>query len=172
MARAALRQALGPALIAGSLSVITTLVLRYVATVTMPAELFADQATIRIPLPVFETLLTTFGPTAKHLFLLSALITEAILTSIAGLAYVALRGIVTARLSKNAGGSALSWFDLPAIVGDSLDPFSWSYSHQSLEVVFSALTCLAEFPPHFSRNSRQIACSLSRLSGNFAAAQR
>ena len=116
MARAALRQALGPALIAGSLSVITTLVLRYVATVTMPAELFADQATIRIPLPVFEALLTTFGPTAKHLFLLSALITEAVLTSFAGLAYVALRGIVTARLSKNAGGSALSWFDLPAIV--------------------------------------------------------
>lgn len=116
MARAALRQTLGPALISASLSVIAALSLSYIAAIPTPAELFADQATIRIPLPIFESLLTTFGPAAKHFYLIGALITEMVLTSCVGVAYVSLRQTVMARKSGNTGGEILSWLDAPLIV--------------------------------------------------------
>jgi DMSO/TMAO reductase YedYZ molybdopterin-dependent catalytic subunit len=115
MARAAIRQTVGAALIAASLSVIAALALRYVASVATPAELFADQATTRIPLPIFERLLTTFGPVAKHLYLIAALVAEAAFTGLTGLAYVALRRVVMARWPGRANAALLSWFDAPAI---------------------------------------------------------
>ncbi len=116
MGRAAFRQALGPTLIAASLGIITALALSYITALPMPAELFADQATTRIPLPVFEALLTTFGPSAKHLYLIGALIVEALLTSAAGLAYVPLRRIVATRISGDDNSATLSWLDAPVIV--------------------------------------------------------
>ena len=90
-ARSAVRAALGPALVAAALAVIAALGLRYIFSLPMPAELFADQATTRIPLPLFEAMLTTFGTAAKHLYLLAALVGEAALTALVGLAYVAAR---------------------------------------------------------------------------------
>lgn len=116
MARAILRQALGPTLIAASLSIIVALVVRYFASLPTPAELFADQATIRLPLPVFEAMLATFGPAAKHLYLIGALIVEAALTCFAGLAYVALRSAIIPRVTKDGRVALVSWVDAPAIV--------------------------------------------------------
>jgi DMSO/TMAO reductase YedYZ molybdopterin-dependent catalytic subunit len=115
MSRIMLRQVAGPALIAASLCVITTLVLNYIASVPMPAELFADQATVRIPLPAFEALLTTFGSSAKHLYLISALCAEALLTAFAGLAYVLLRCVIVTRWVGDGSGALLSWLDAPII---------------------------------------------------------
>lgn len=116
MVRVAIRQTLGPALIAASLSVITALALRYIASLATPAELFADQATTRIPLPIFETLLTTFGSSAKHLYFISALVAEAAATALTGLAYVALRSVIAARWSGATRSALLSWFDAPILV--------------------------------------------------------
>lgn len=116
MARAAVRQILGPAPIAASLSVITALALRYILNIPMPAELFAEQATVRIPLPLFEGLLTTFGTAAKHLYLIGALVVEAGLTVLAGLAYVALRALTLRRAGRTAAAETLAWLDLPILV--------------------------------------------------------
>src|SRR5574340_1662869 len=89
--RATARVALGPALIAGALAVVAALALRYIFGGPMPAELFADQATARVPLPVFEALLATFGEASKHLYLISALVAQAALTALVGLLYLVAR---------------------------------------------------------------------------------
>ncbi len=116
MSRATLRHTLGPALIAASLSIIAALALRYFASLPTPAELFADQATIRIPLPVFEAMLATFGSAAKHLYLVGSLIVEAGLTCFAGLAYLALRNAITTHVLKHANSANVSWNDTPLII--------------------------------------------------------
>lgn len=116
MVRVNIRQTLGPALIAAALSLIAALALRYVASVVTPAELFADQATTRIPLPIFERLLTTFGPAAKHLYLIAALVAEASFTALTGLAYVALRHMVVRRGTRDINTALLTWIDAPLIV--------------------------------------------------------
>jgi DMSO/TMAO reductase YedYZ molybdopterin-dependent catalytic subunit len=90
--------------------------LRYLLDVPMPAELFAEQATVRIPLPLFEALLTSFGPAAKHLYLIGALVAEAVLMFFAGLAYVALRLWLAERLTKRPATWELSWWDVPGLV--------------------------------------------------------
>lgn len=116
MSRVALRRAIGPAMIAASSSVITALALRYIFSLATPAELFAEQATVRIPLNVFETLLSTFGPAAKHLYLISALVAEAGLTALVGLAYVAFRDAAIRRSGSTLRTERLTWGDAPIIV--------------------------------------------------------
>ncbi|HKT37964.1 MAG TPA: hypothetical protein VJR48_06295, partial [Ktedonobacterales bacterium] len=95
-ARSAARQALGSALVAAALAVVAALAVRYFFSLPMPAELFADQATTRIPLPLFETMLATFGTAAKHLYLIGALIGEAALMTLLGVAYAAIRALALA----------------------------------------------------------------------------
>lgn len=112
--RATVRATLGPALIAAALAVVTTLALRYIFAVPMPAELFSDQATSRIPLPVFETLLATFGSAAKHLYLIGGLVAEAGLTALAGILYLVVREqIARTRLTLP---HALTYADIPLIM--------------------------------------------------------
>ncbi|HEY7850794.1 MAG TPA: hypothetical protein VIC27_12065, partial [Ktedonobacterales bacterium] len=101
--RSAARDALGPAMIAAALAVVVALALRYFFAIPLLAELYADQATTRIPLPVFETMLTTFGSAAKHLYLISAIVAEAALMALAGVLYVAARA---ASLHAARGGDA------------------------------------------------------------------
>ena len=115
LARSAARKTLGPALIAAALAVVTALGLRYFFSLPMPAELFADQATTRIPLPLFETMLTTFGTAAKHLYLIAALIGEAALMALVGEAYVAARALLPGARERPFDG-ALSYLDAPLIV--------------------------------------------------------
>lgn len=91
LARSTARETLGPAAVAAALSVVAALALRYTLAVPMPAELFADQATTRIPLPIFETMLTTFGTAAKHLYLMGALVAQATLAALGGILYVVAR---------------------------------------------------------------------------------
>jgi DMSO/TMAO reductase YedYZ molybdopterin-dependent catalytic subunit len=114
-ARSAVRATLGPALVAAALAVVAALGLRYVFSLPMPAELFADQATTRIPLPLFEAMLTTFGTAAKHLYLLGALVGEAALTALVGLAYVAARAQL-ANVRQRPFDGALGYLDAPPIV--------------------------------------------------------
>lgn len=122
-ARSAARQALGPALIAAALAVVAALAVRYFFSLPMPAELFADQATTRIPLPLFETMLATFGTAAKHLYLIGALIGEAALMTLLGVAYAAIRALALAGRKRRdastgttAPGETLSYADAPLIV--------------------------------------------------------
>ena len=89
--RTTVRATLGPSLIAASLAVVVALALRYIFAVSMPAELFSDQATARIPLPVFEALLATFGSASKHLYLIGGLVAEAALTALVGMLYLFVR---------------------------------------------------------------------------------
>ena len=98
--RSVARDALGPALIAAALAVVAALALRYFFAVPMPAELYADQATTRIPLQLFETMLTTFGSASKHLYLISGLIAEAALTALAGVLYAVARTLILAWRSQ------------------------------------------------------------------------
>lgn len=91
LARRAALETVGPAVVAAAISVLAALALRYVLAVPMPAELFADQATTRIPLPIFETMLITFGTAAKHLYLIGALVAEAALAALGGILYVLAR---------------------------------------------------------------------------------
>ena len=124
VAGSAARKALGPALVAAALAVVAALALRYFFSLPMPAELFADQATTRIPLPLFEAMLATFGTAAKHLYLIGVLIGEAALTTLLGVAYAAIRSsAIGARKPRNASaagipsaGEALSYADAPIIV--------------------------------------------------------
>lgn len=113
-ARSAMRAALGPALVAAALAVVAALGLRYFFSLPMPAELFADQATTRIPLPLFEAMLATFGTAAKHLYLLAALVGEAALTALVGLAYVAARAQL-ANVRQRPFDGALGYLDAPPI---------------------------------------------------------
>jgi len=113
-ARSAARAALGPALVAAALAVVAALGLRYFISLPMPAELFADQATTRIPLPLFEGMLATFGTAAKHLYLLAALVGEAALTALVGLAYVATRAKI-ANVRQRPFDGALGYLDVPPI---------------------------------------------------------
>jgi DMSO/TMAO reductase YedYZ molybdopterin-dependent catalytic subunit len=113
-ARSAARATLGPALIAAALAVVTALGLRYFFSLPMPAELFADQATTRIPLPLFEAMLTTFGTAAKHLYLIAALIGEAALMALVGEVYVAARTLLPGARKHQFDG-ALSYLDAPLI---------------------------------------------------------
>ncbi|HEX9036277.1 MAG TPA: molybdopterin-dependent oxidoreductase [Ktedonobacterales bacterium] len=115
MDRLAPRSVAGLAAIAGSLSVIAALIIRYVFAVPMPAELFGDQATTRIPLPLFEALLTTFGPLAKHLYLVGALVAEAALTAAAGLGYVGIRRLFIRRAGLPANPQVLAWVEAPIV---------------------------------------------------------
>ncbi len=111
--RATVRATLGPSLIAASLAVVTTLALRYIFAVPMPAELFSDQATARIPLSVFETLLATFGSASKHLYLIGGLVAEAALTALVGMLYLLVREhFVRARVSIPR---TLAYADIPLI---------------------------------------------------------
>lgn len=111
-------------MIAAALSVVIALALRYVFGLPTPAELYADQATLRIPLPLFEAMLTTFGTASKHLYLIGALILEAALTAAVGVLYVAARSWALSyrRLahtddSAHAGQSdALSYADAPLVM--------------------------------------------------------
>lgn len=117
--RVAARNALGPALIAAALAVVTALALRYFFAITMPAELYADQATTRIPLPLFEASLSTFGSAAKHLYLIGGLVAEAALTALAGVVYVSARAFILARATATSGARAsrtLVYADIPLIV--------------------------------------------------------
>ncbi len=120
--RSLARAALGPAMIAAALAVVAALALRYFFAVPSPAELYADQATVRIPLPLFETMLTTFGGAAKHLYLISAIVIEAILTALVGVLYVAARAALlrTARDARAAKQTpeqlTLTYVDAPLIV--------------------------------------------------------
>lgn len=120
--RSVARDSIGPALIAGALAVVTALTLRYFFAVPMPAELYADQATTRIPLSLFETMLTTFGSASKHLYLIGGLILEAALTACAGTLYVVLRAPLVDALTTRRRGerppdrSALSYADTPFII--------------------------------------------------------
>ena len=124
VAGSAARKALGPALVAAALAVVAALALRYFFSLPMPAELFADQATTRIPLPLFEAMLATFGTAAKHLYLIGVLIGVAALTTLLGVAYAAIRSsAIGARKPRNASaagipsaGEALSYADAPIIV--------------------------------------------------------
>lgn len=109
--RSTARAALGPAMIAAALAVVTALALRYFFAVPMPAELYADQATTRVPLPLFEALLTTFGSAAKHLYLIGGLIVEAGLTACAGVLYVGVRSLVL----RARATQPLSYADVPFI---------------------------------------------------------
>ncbi len=118
ISRSAARDALGPAMIAAALAVITALAIRYFFALPMPAELYADQATTRIPLPLFETMLATFGGAAKHLYLISGLVVEAALMALVGALYAAARTLL---FSGKARGRApervsLSYVDTPFIV--------------------------------------------------------
>lgn len=113
-ARSATRATLGPALISAALAVVAALGLRYFFSLPMPAELFADQATTRIPLPLFEAMLTTFGTAAKHLYLIAALIGEAALTALVGEAYVAARSLLFEARKRPFDG-ALAYLDAPLI---------------------------------------------------------
>lgn len=111
--RAIVRATLGPSLIAASLAVVSALALRYIFAIPMPAELFSDQATSRIPLPVFEALLATFGSASKHLYLVGGLVAEAALTALVGLLYLFLRNqFVRARLSLPR---TLTYADIPLL---------------------------------------------------------
>ncbi|HEX8997652.1 MAG TPA: molybdopterin-dependent oxidoreductase [Ktedonobacterales bacterium] len=98
--RAAARAAIGPALLAGSLAVVAALALRYFFALPTPAELYADQATTRIPLPLFEAMLTTFGTAAKHLYLIGGLIGEAALTALGGVLYAVTRQLTLSRWAR------------------------------------------------------------------------
>ncbi len=119
--RATARDALGPALIAAALAMVAALALRYFFGFTMPAELYADQATTRIPLPLFETSLTLFGSAAKHLYLIGGLLVEAALTALAGVAYVGVRALALnrARAARPVIGATasrtLGYADIPLI---------------------------------------------------------
>lgn len=122
--RSLARSALGPAMIAAALSVVVALALRYVFGLPTPAELYADQATTRIPLPVFETMLATFGTAAKHLYLIGALVLEAALMAATGILYVVARSWALSRTrpgrrdssERSAHPAPLTLVDAPLIV--------------------------------------------------------
>ena len=122
--RARARAALGPALIAAALAVVVALALRYVFGLPTPAELYADQATLRIPLPLFEAMLRTFGTASKHLYLVGALILEAMLTAAVGVLYVVVRAWALSRARSADHGAperdalppALTYADAPLVI--------------------------------------------------------
>lgn len=83
----AARSALGSAMISAALAVVASLIARLLFAVPTSAEVFGDQITRLIPLPLFEQLLQTFGGNAKHLYYASVLVGEAIITALIGVAY-------------------------------------------------------------------------------------
>src|SRR5262245_40749041 len=82
---------------ATGLGILAALGLRFAFGWPTPAELFGDQLTALIPLPLFARLLETFGHDAKHWYYGALLLGEGLLTAMAGVAYVRLRRTVVGR---------------------------------------------------------------------------
>jgi DMSO/TMAO reductase YedYZ molybdopterin-dependent catalytic subunit len=87
----ALRESLGPALLAASVGVVAMFVVRYLLLIPTPPELYGDRATVLIPVTLFSALLQTFGSTAKHIFFAALVIGAALLAVVFGVVYWAAR---------------------------------------------------------------------------------
>lgn len=79
----------GNALLASALATVAALLLRLLTGLPTPAELFGDRITILIPVPIFSRLLQLFGPNAKHVFFVTLVIGQFVLTALAGALYAA-----------------------------------------------------------------------------------
>ncbi|HKV84835.1 MAG TPA: hypothetical protein VJN88_09775, partial [Ktedonobacterales bacterium] len=79
----------GSALLASAIATVAALLLRLLTGLPTPAELFGDRITILIPLPIFSRLLQLFGPNAKHVFFVTLVLGEFVLTALAGALYYA-----------------------------------------------------------------------------------
>jgi DMSO/TMAO reductase YedYZ molybdopterin-dependent catalytic subunit len=117
----ALREALGPALLASSVGVLAMFVVKYLFSVPTPPELFGDRATVLIPVNIFSALLQTFGPNAKHIFFVSLVVGAALFAALFGVAYWLARLAVVARNTTAAArlGSSPGWIDaglVPALL--------------------------------------------------------
>ncbi len=76
---------------ASLIAVAMALLARFLLNVSTPAEVFGDRLTRFIPLPVFSRLLGLFGGNAKHFYFGGLLLTEALVTALAGVLYFYLR---------------------------------------------------------------------------------
>ena len=79
------------AVFASLIAVLMALLARFLLNVSTPAEIFGDRLTRFIPLPIFSRLLNLFGTGTKHIYFGGLLLTEALLTAVAGIAYYYLR---------------------------------------------------------------------------------
>lgn len=78
-------------IIAGLTSVGIAVLARLFLNISTPAEIFGDRLTPLIPLPIFERLLSFFGSSAKHIYLIGLLFIEALVAAAAGALYWFLR---------------------------------------------------------------------------------
>lgn len=83
--------ALGAALLAAVIGIMGSLAARSFFGLPTPAELFGDQLTALIPLPLFSRLLNLFGPNTKHWYYGSLLVIEGLLTMVVGTGALRLR---------------------------------------------------------------------------------
>ncbi|MGH2484711.1 MAG: hypothetical protein ACRDHE_01735, partial [Ktedonobacterales bacterium] len=100
------RMTWGIALLASAIATVAALLLRLLTGLPTPAELFGDRITILIPLPIFSRLLQLFGPNAKHVFFVTLVLGEFVLTALAGTLYRA-AGMYLRK--RDAAGDVLFW---------------------------------------------------------------
>ncbi|HEU4781997.1 MAG TPA: hypothetical protein VFS83_01525, partial [Ktedonobacterales bacterium] len=115
-----LRAAWRQALIAAALAVGAALLARFILQITTPAEVFAEALIRFVPLSVFSWLVSTLGPSAKHLFFGITLIGAGVIAAAVGLLYCALRGTLLHRLGRAERHSLASavpgYAEIPLIV--------------------------------------------------------
>lgn len=96
---------------AALLAVIFALVATFVAQawlgILSPAQIFGDQLTALIPLPIFARFLALFGSNAKHLYFLSLMLGEGTLTVLVGLLYLRVRARLVEGRRADSGGDML-----------------------------------------------------------------
>ncbi len=123
-----LRVPLGPALLAGAISVVAAVLARWLGRLPMPAELYGDRITVLIPLPLFSAALGIFGPNAKHLFFVGLVLASALVAAALGVLYWNVRRLLAHRLGDHIGpptwnarwdiriGAAPGYAELPLLV--------------------------------------------------------
>jgi DMSO/TMAO reductase YedYZ molybdopterin-dependent catalytic subunit len=119
----AARDSMGLALLAAASGVIAMLVVRLFFGIPTPAEIFGDQLTALIPLPLFTALLAFFGSNAKHIYFGSLVIAQGIATALLVAAYWGLRLTVApiGRTPRSMRSAATS----PAGPQPSMSPAGW-----------------------------------------------
>lgn len=118
---AARLHALRAALLAIGVALVIALIAQIWLGILSPAQIFGDRLTVLIPLPLFSRFLSLFGSNAKHLYFVTLMLGEGVLTVVVGLLYLRVRAqLLTARLAGSggdaSGASVPAYWEAPILV--------------------------------------------------------
>lgn len=103
--------ALRAALLAAVFALVVTFAAQVWLGLLSPAQIFGDQLTVLIPLPIFSRFLALFGSNAKHFYFLTLMLVEGALTVLVGILYLRLRARLLMNRFPDSGRDAVDAVD-------------------------------------------------------------